>query len=317
MLGALEKTKTFLLSKTDTFAVTDGTLAVELDDILGGIACVEHVETWFYEKLASGTYYDAGSGLIHDTASYVQMVRDRRLYEGVANLAAWDLGLGVYSANVIGANTVEWVEGLKGEIEELDGSTGCDVLGLAGAVLGLAAVGEDFDPWSGHHAAASSLSDLADILAGYQLASGGFTWHWVYMEEDFDEHVQETVYGLMALNEFDRAGYLSNINNARLYLEGCQLATGGWENYIGSGEGENNQMAGEALSGIGIATSPGDFDEDGDVDLQDYALLASACPTAVADVGWDREFDISVPADNRVDWRDLSVFADNWLAGHQ
>jgi hypothetical protein len=317
MLGALEKTKTFLLSKTDNFAVTDGALAVELDDILGGTACVEHANSWFYEKLESGTYYDAGSGLIHDTGSYVQMVRDRRFDDGVGNLAAWDLGLGVYSANAVGADAAEWVTGLKAEIDELDGASGYGVLGLGGAVFGLASVGEDYDPWSGQHAAASSLSDLAEILAGYQLASGGFTWHWMYMEEGMDEQVQETVYGLMALNEFDRAGYLSNINSALLYLQSCQLTTGGWENYIGSGEGENNQITGEALKAIGIAGTLGDFDQDGDIDLKDYALLASACSTVVGDIGWNREFDISVPADNRVDWRDVSVFADNWLGGGQ
>jgi beta-lactam-binding protein with PASTA domain len=317
MLGALEKTKTFLLSKTDNFAVADGALAVELDDILGGTACVEHVDTGFYEKLASGTYYDAGSGLIHDTGSYVQMVRDRRFDEGVGNLAAWDLGLAVYSANAVGADAAEWVTGLKAEIDELDGASGYGVLGLGGAVFGLASVGEDYDPWSGQHAAASSLSDLAEILAGYQLGTGGFTWHWLYMEEGMDEEVQETVYGLMALNEFDGAEYLSNINNARLYLQGCQLATGGWENYIGSAEGENNQITGEALRAIGTAASLGDFDQDGDTDLNDYALFASAWSTGAADVGWNRSFDISVPADNRVNERDLSAFVNDWLGGQQ
>ncbi|HUT30357.1 MAG TPA: PASTA domain-containing protein [Sedimentisphaerales bacterium] len=315
MLAALEKTKTFLLSKMDNFAATDGALAVELDDILGGTTCVEHVNSYFYEKLGSGTYYDAASGLIHDTASYIQAVRDRRFDEGAANLAAWDLGLAVYSAHVIGADTAEWVEGLKAEIDELDGSTGYDVLGLAGAVLGLAAVGEDFDPWFGQHAAASSLSDLAAILASYQLATGGFTWHWMYMEEGMDEEVQETVYGLMALNEFDRAEYLSNINGARLYLQGCQLATGGWENY--AGYGEDNQITGETLRAIGIVFSLGDFDQDGDVDLKDYALFTSGWATEAADSGWNRDFDISIPADNRVDGRDLSALVDNWLSGRQ
>jgi hypothetical protein len=312
MLAALETTKTFLLSKTDNFVVTDGALAVELDDILGGTACVEHANSWFYEKLESGTYYDVGSGLIHDTGSYVQMVRDHRFDEGVGNLAAWDLGLGVYSAHVIGANTVEWVEGLKAEIDELDGASGYNVLGLAGAVFGLAAVGEDYDPWAGQHAAASSLSDLAATLAGYQLETGGFTWHWLYMIEGM-ETVQETVCGLMALNEFNRAGYLSNINSASLYLQSCQLATGGWENYTGSGE--NNQITGETLRAVGIAASLGDFDQDGDVDLKDYAWLASAWSTTAADGGWNREFDISITADNRVDGRDLSAFVDNWLGG--
>jgi beta-lactam-binding protein with PASTA domain len=313
MHTALEKAKALLLGKTDNFEVTDGALAVELDAILGGTACVDHVSTDFYGKLESGTYYDARSNLTHDTGSYIQAVRLRRLSEGLSNLAAWDLGLGLYSAGVIGADTAEWVTGLEIAIDELDGATSYDVLGLEGAVLGLASVGEDYDPWSGQHVEASSLSDLAAILAGYQLGTGGFTWNGLYMEEGIDEEVQETVYGLFALYEFDRIEYSAEINAARLYLQGCQLETGGWENY--AGYGENNQITGEVLRAIGIASSLGDLDQDGDVDFNDYGLFASAWQSTMADGPWNRDYDISTPADNRVNERDLSAFVTDWLGG--
>jgi beta-lactam-binding protein with PASTA domain len=226
MLAALQKAKTFLLSKTNDFAVTDGALAVELDSILGGTACVDHVSTNFYDKLEAGTYYDARSDTVHDTNSYIQSLRD--LDEETANLAAWDLGLGLYSTYIIGANTTEWITGVKAEIDELDGNYMYDVLGLAGAVFGLAAVGEDYDPQAGQHESASSLSDLAAVLASYQLETGGFTWHGMYRQEEMDEFVQETVYALMALNEFDRDGYLTEIWDAGNYLQSVQLVTGGW-----------------------------------------------------------------------------------------
>ena len=51
---------------------------------------------------------------------------------------------------------LDWVAGTKAEINELDGEAYYDVLGLAGAVYGLAYVGVDFDPTAGQHAAASS-----------------------------------------------------------------------------------------------------------------------------------------------------------------
>jgi hypothetical protein len=167
MLAALQKAGTFLLNKSGDFVSSDGALAVELDDILGSTAYTTHVKTKFYNRLEAGTYYDARSDAVHDTNSYVQTLRNRSTGL-IANLAAWDLGLGLYNAYIVGANTTDWLTGLKAEIDELDNNY-YDVLGLAGAVLGLAAVGEDYDPQAGKHAAASSLSDLAEILAGYQL----------------------------------------------------------------------------------------------------------------------------------------------------
>jgi beta-lactam-binding protein with PASTA domain len=252
MLAAIQKTRTFLLGKTDNFVGTDGSLAVELDGILGGTTGADYVRTNFYDKLEAGTYYDATSDAVHDTNSYVQAQRDRRFNEGRANLAAWDLGLGLYSAHIIGANTTDWVAGVKAEIDELNGNDIHDVLGLAAAVFGLAAVGEDHDPNGGHHAAASSLSDLVETLVSYQLETGGFTWWWATKEEYLDEMIQETVYGLMALNEYDRVGYLSEIHGASVHLQNVQLVTSGWKNYYIGGS-EDNQITGEALRGIALA----------------------------------------------------------------
>ena len=58
------------------------------------------------------------------------------------------------------------------------------MVGLAGALYGLAYVGEEFDPTAGSHAAASNLADLAEILASYQINNGGFTWNSAYVIPD-------------------------------------------------------------------------------------------------------------------------------------
>jgi beta-lactam-binding protein with PASTA domain len=300
MLAGLQKAKTFLLNKTDNFVGTDGALAVELDSILGGTACMDYVSTNFYDKLEAGIYYD-------------QAQRNRRAGEGRANMAAWDLGLGLYSAYVIGANTTDWLTGLKAEIDELDGDYFYDVLGLAGAVFGLAAVGEDYDPQAGEHAAASSLSDLAESLAGYQLESGGFTWFGQSMVEG-EEELQETVYGLMALSEFNKPSYLTDIQRALIYLQTVQLVTGGWENY--TGYLEYNEYTGEALRGIAVAVPVlGDLDKDGDVDFEDFAIFASAWLTELGGAKWNPECDISDLDDDIVDELDLAVFTRDWLEG--
>jgi len=101
-----------------------------------------------------------------------------------------------------GADPTAWIAGLEAEINELDGDNYYDVIGLAGALYGLAFVGQEFDPTAGEHAAATNLADMAAILAGYQINNGGFAWNSNYViPEDGNETIQETAYAILALNE--------------------------------------------------------------------------------------------------------------------
>jgi hypothetical protein len=248
---ALQNAGALLLTKTNNFSPSDGYLAAMLDQILGGTTYVNHVTTNFYGLLADGTYDRNGAGTLYDTAAYVALIRNARASQGIANLAAWDIGMGLVGAASAGADTTAWIAGVKAEIDELDGNNYYDVLGLAGAVYGLAFVGEDYDPIAGEHSGASSLGELADILAGYQLLTGGFTWNSNYLEEGQDnETIQETAYALLALNEADRAWYFYEITDAVDYMKNVQLGTGGWKNWAGAGE--NNEVTGEALWGIAV-----------------------------------------------------------------
>jgi len=252
LLPALQRAKQFLLAKTNTFSPPDGYLAAELDSILGGSACVNHVQAYFYGKLANGTYQRPGDPNLYDTAGFVRLIRQSRLSQGIPNLAAWDLGMGLVaaaSAGVTGTELGHWIAGVKDEIDELNGNLYYDVIGLAGAVYGLAFVGEDFDPTDGEHAGASSLRDLADILASYQISeSGGFAWNKNYViPYDDNETTQETAYAILALDKM--GGYDPVIQSAKDWLLWKQLATGGWDNYEGASS-ENNEVTGEALWGI-------------------------------------------------------------------
>ncbi len=239
--AALQKAGGLLLSKTNNFSPSDGYLAVALDNIFGGTTYTDHVKTNFYDPLANGTYDRNGAGTLYNTASYVALIRDARQSQGIPNLAAWDLGMGLVAAASIGADTAPWIAGVKAEIDELDANGYYDVIGLAGAIYGLALVNEDFDPTAGAHAAATSLADLANILVSYQISSGGFTWNSGFVSPG-NEVIQETAYAMLALNQFDSATYASQIQAAADYLKTAQLATGGWGNY-----GENNEITGEAL----------------------------------------------------------------------
>jgi len=61
-------------------------------------------------------------------------------------------------------------------------------------------------------------------------------------------------------------------------------------------------------------TIRGDFDIDGDVDFEDFGILGLAWLTEEGETQYNPACDISIPADGLIDWRDLDVFADNWLS---
>jgi len=270
--NALQDAGSLLLSKTNNFSPPDGYLAVQLDKIFGGNTYTTHVWNNFYTPLANGTYNRNGEGTLYDTAGYVNLIRTNRASQGIPNLAAWDLGMGLVAAaqaGVAGPDLQAWIDGVKAEINELEAGTVADpedydVIGLAGAVYGLAFVGEDFDPTAGEHAAASSLEDLADILASYQINGGGFTWNANYMQpNEYNETVQETAYAILALSEVDREKYLDVIQGAANYLMSVQLPTGGWRDWEGpTPDTENNEVTGEALWGVLAATYPSEVIEE-------------------------------------------------------
>jgi hypothetical protein len=289
-LAALEKAGDFLLHKTNTFSPPDGYLAAELDRIFGGSAYRDHVKTNYYDMLAAGTYDKDGAGTLYDTADYITLIHNNRASQGIPNLAAWDLGMGLVAAASCGASTSEWIDGVKAEINELDGNLQYDVIGLAGALYGLAFVNEDFDPTAGEHAAASDLGDLAAILAGYQLSNGAFPDN----KNGVDGSNQETAYAILALNEVDRSTYLDNIQNASNYLVSVQLASGGWNNESGGNPAdENNEVTGEALWGISTVVSDNDADHDGTPDCHDLCphdplkIAPGVCGCGVADTDTD------------------------------
>jgi len=248
-LYTLQQAGDLLLSKTKNFSPSDGYLAAQLDGVFGGTTYVDHVQSNFYGPLASGTYDRNGAGTLYDTAGYVNLIRTARATQGIPNLAAWDIGIGLVGAASAGADTAAWTAGVKAEIDELDGNAYYDVIGLAGAVLGLAFVNEDFDPSAGEHVAAASLVDLASILVSYQINGGGFAWYSNFVIPDEDnETIQETAYAVLALDELDRSTYAATIEGAVAYMKSVQLATGGWRNW--AGDGENNEITGEALWAI-------------------------------------------------------------------
>lgn len=57
----------------------------------------------------------------------------------------------------------------------------------------------------------------------------------------------------------------------------------------------------------------GDFDGECDVDFKDFAILALAWLTEDGEAGYNPVCDISIPADNYIDLRDLGILCRHWL----
>jgi hypothetical protein len=255
-LDAITKSRTYLLNKTNTFSPSDGYLAKALDEVFGGTTCRDHMNTYFYGLLATNSYYRSNGSGPYSTATYVQLIRDNRASQGIPNLAAWDVGLGLVGAASCGASTYDWVAGVKAEIEELNLSDYYDVIGLAGGLYGLAFVHATFNPAFGPYASAENLQDLANFLESYQINNGGFAWNSGYVSSG-NETNQETSYAILALSELNRTGFIMNILGAADYLGSVQLPmpSGGWDNYPGDPYGENNELTAEALWGYSVAFS--------------------------------------------------------------
>jgi glucose/arabinose dehydrogenase len=73
-------------------------------------------------------------------------------------------------------------------------------------------------------------------------------------------------------------------------------------------------LGGEVFKIVCEPTFTGDFDEDCDVDLADFAMLALAWLTKPGDAKWNPDYDISDANDGIIDMLDLDVFINNWLA---
>jgi len=308
-LDALERTGVLLLGRVDDFLAREAVLAAALDRIFGTSAYSEHVRQMFYDRLAAGTYYDAYTAMADmTTEQYIASVVDYYGAEGV-NTAAWDLGVSLVDAYAAGAATGPWVAAVCEQIDRMDAAWDDDVLGLAGALFGLATVGYDYDPQGGAYAAAQDLAGLADILLGFQMPSGGFTYHAGAMNPG-DETVSVTAYAILALAALDRTAYAQAIADARQFLLDVQLPTGGWEDYIGAGE--QSWITGEVARALAAAVpSAADFQDDGRVDLGDWAVLSAYWGRA--DCRLCGRADAN--RDGRVNLADLGILAERWLTG--
>ena len=64
-----------------------------------------------------------------------------------------------------------------------------------------------------------------------------------------------------------------------------------------------------------LIVHPADFDTDGDLDFDDFIVLAESWNGIKGQAEYNSACDISDPIDGIIDYRDLSVFSSYWLVG--
>ncbi|MCA9233541.1 MAG: PEP-CTERM sorting domain-containing protein, partial [Planctomycetales bacterium] len=229
----------------------------------------------FYTDLNAGTY--TRSAVNYDTAGFISLVQTNRA--GVwMNLLPWEFAPLTYAASQAGNATQEaaFMQAMKDAIDTLDNSDPntvySDIIGLAGGVMGLSLMGEDFDPTAGAYSAASSTADLADTLANLQNPNGSWYWHSNLSSPTAgDEDLQTTAYAVLALLAAnDSAQFDDEIYAARGYLMAAQLGNGGWNSYPGGSE--NAEVDGEIV--WALAASAAVVPEPGSITLVGIGLIS-------------------------------------------
>jgi prenyltransferase beta subunit len=132
-----------------------------------------------------------------------------------------------------------------------------DIIGLAGAVRGLAFAGRfSFPAISAPlHPGVDGIDNLVDLaayLASLQNVDGSWNWHSnLASPAESDKDVQTTAYALLALLEVDvmtAASYQSATSSARDWLVSMQLPNGGFPEFPGGQE--NTEVEGEAVTAV-------------------------------------------------------------------
>jgi uncharacterized membrane protein len=155
-----------------------------------------------------------------------------------------------------------------------------------------------------YHSRALAVSGDGSVVVGYVQNNSGF--------DEQKAFIWDQKHGMRLFQDVLEEDF-------GLDLSGWQLADP-WASWKATGISEdgltvvgvalNSQNQREAWRAVLCKT--GDFGHDGNVDLSDFAIMASAWHSKPGDENWNADCDISEPNDCCIDARDLSVLAGNW-----
>ena len=79
----------------------------------------------------------------------------------------------------------------------------------------------------------------------------------------------------------------------------------------------NNGGVGDTSYKAFLIFCPADFEPDGDVDFDDFAIFAGSWKSAAGQANYNQACDISEPNDGLINEKDLAIFSDCWLFGKE
>ncbi|MBU1187528.1 MAG: choice-of-anchor D domain-containing protein [Gammaproteobacteria bacterium] len=223
----------YLLANPNNFPATsikrftgaDTLFLVELTRATGDQQYRNLVVSDFWNRLQAGTY---GPDNNWDAADFVAAEFVRRA--SIPEVVAWDLSWGVVAAHIEGRTQIAqaFIDGILQSLESVpQAGADNDLVGLSGAVWAAARVGAELDPATGKWAAADNTMELANLLLGFQQASGGVLFNSSADPLDAsNQDSQVTAFTLLALDLLDRDGFAAQIASAGQYLIDQQQANG-------------------------------------------------------------------------------------------
>ncbi len=199
----------------------------------------DFLQTWFWDKLSSGTY---GENNNLDATGFGNLVVTVRTAQGIPQLSPWDLSATVIAAHIAGETAIRdaLMAQLLAGLEATTGPSTWDVLGLAGAIWASGVTGIDLDPTTGMHAAANSTADLVNTLLGWTLAGNPGAWLWRSDVDNTDPtngDLQTTAFAVMALHAYDPITYKDRIAAGVAFIKSLEQNTGELLAYPGAPSG--------------------------------------------------------------------------------
>jgi len=223
----------------------------------------------YYEKFLAGNYrFD------QDIDDFI--AASRRTTTAYVNLRSWEFSSQVLAAEryCYQAFSDKFRDGIINALNDLTNDSTYtsggntyykpfDVLGVAGAVLGLARINyvSDFGPVNApNHDLVNgilNLEELADYLVGLQNPDGSFyDKTGLALINDGPNpvgHTQTTAYAVLAMvkaqERFPNKDYLSAIESAKVWLASIQDVDGGFPSYPGGPK--NSEVEAEAIQALG------------------------------------------------------------------
>jgi len=250
------------------FATYDPLFLEELSQVTGNTSYADFVQTWFWDKLASGTYGESNDMNASEFGHYIV---DARNGQGIVALSPWDIAGAAVGAYVAGETAIA-NDLMDSILYGLNQTTTSDVwydsTGLAGAVWASAITGFDLDPTTGAFASCDSTADLAALLADMRTDDAPKGWLWSSAADPSDYSngdTQATAFAIMALDAFDRTTYDGYVTEGVAFLRNLQQTSGEYLEYptASPGIGGNVEVNGEAISAI-VTVSPSNVYVDDD-----------------------------------------------------